>query len=90
MNWGAPWSLPAHVAAEAFVEAGRDVNETLEQIPRRFIVVETVREKFTCRDCEAISQPPALFHATPRGFIVSAISMRIDGHGPADPPLHGV
>ncbi len=28
-----------------------------------------LREKFTCRDCEAISQPPAPFHATPRGFI---------------------
>ncbi|GGI34527.1 hypothetical protein GCM10010987_79820 [Bradyrhizobium guangdongense] len=28
-----------------------------------------MREKFTCRDCEKISQPPAPFHATPRGFI---------------------
>jgi len=28
--------------------------ETLEEIPRRFKVIETVREKFTCRDCEAI------------------------------------
>lgn len=36
---------------------------------RRFKVIETVREKFTCRDCEKISQPPAPFHATPRGFI---------------------
>lgn len=48
---------------------GEDVNETLEEIPRRFKVSETVREKFTCRDCEAISQAPAPFHATPRGFI---------------------
>ncbi len=48
---------------------GEDVNETLEEIPRRFKVIETVREKFTCRDCEAISQTPAPFHATPRGFI---------------------
>src|SRR6185312_10951690 len=40
-----------------------------DDIPRRFKVVETVREKFTCRDCEKISQPPAPFHATPRGFI---------------------
>jgi transposase len=48
---------------------GEDVTETLEEIPRRFIVIETVREKFTCRDCEAISQSPAPFHATPRGFI---------------------
>lgn len=48
---------------------GEDVNETLEEIPRRFKVIETVREKFTCRDCEAISQTPAPFHTTPRGFI---------------------
>src|SRR6185312_4027553 len=48
---------------------GEDVTKTLEEIPRRFKVVETVREKFTCRDCEKISQPPAPFHATPRGFI---------------------
>jgi hypothetical protein len=27
-----------------------------------------VREKFSCRCCESIAQPPAPFHATPRGF----------------------
>ncbi|WP_414646163.1 IS66 family transposase [Bradyrhizobium sp. 2S1] len=48
---------------------GEDVTKTLEEIPRRFKLIETVREKFTCRDCEKISQPPAPFHATPRGFI---------------------
>ncbi|MFK4719507.1 hypothetical protein ABIE89_000607 [Bradyrhizobium niftali] len=48
---------------------GEDVTETLEEIPRRFKVIETVREKFTCRDCEKISQPPAPFHTTPRGFV---------------------
>ncbi|CAH1663614.1 MULTISPECIES: IS66 family transposase [unclassified Chelatococcus] len=48
---------------------GEDVNKTLEEIPRRFKLIETVREKFTCRDCEKISQAPAPFHATPRGFI---------------------
>jgi hypothetical protein len=31
-------------------------------------VIQTVREKFTCRDCERISQPPAPFHVTPRGW----------------------
>ena len=31
-------------------------------------MVQTVREKFSCRDCEKISQPPAPFHHTPRGF----------------------
>ncbi|MCP1850150.1 ribosomal protein L37E [Bradyrhizobium sp. USDA 4508] len=48
---------------------GEDVTETLEEIPRRFKLIETVREKFTCRDCGKISQPPAPFHATSRGFI---------------------
>jgi transposase len=27
-----------------------------------------VREKFSCRQCETITQPPAPFHVTPRGF----------------------
>ena len=47
---------------------GEDVTETLEVIPRRWKVVQTVRERFACRQCEAISQPPAPFHVTPRGF----------------------
>lgn len=25
--------------------------------------------EFSCRDCETITQPPAPFHATPRGYI---------------------
>jgi hypothetical protein len=40
----------------------------LEVIPRRWKVIETVREKFTCRDCEKISQAPAPFHVIPRGW----------------------
>ena len=50
------------------VKMGEDVTETLEVIPRRWKVIQTVREKFTCRDCEKISQPPAPFHAIPRGW----------------------
>jgi transposase len=47
---------------------GEDVTQTLESIPRQWKVVETVREKFSCRDCEKISQPPAPFHVIPRGW----------------------
>ena len=47
---------------------GEDITETLEVIPRQWKVIQTVREKFTCRECEKISQPPAPFHVTPRGF----------------------
>ena len=47
---------------------GEDVTQTLEVIPRQWKVVETVREKFSCRDCEKISQSPAPFHVIPRGW----------------------
>jgi transposase len=47
---------------------GEDVTRTLESIPRQWKVIETVREKFTCRDCEKVSQTPAPFHAIPCGW----------------------
>jgi transposase len=47
---------------------GEDVTETLEVVPRQWKVVQIVREKFTCRECEKISQAPAPFHVLPRGF----------------------
>lgn len=47
---------------------GEDITETLEVVPRQWKVIQTVREKFTCRECEKITQPPAPFHVTPRGF----------------------
>jgi len=47
---------------------GEDVTRTLETSPRRWKVIETVREKFSCRDCEKISQTPAPFHAIPRAW----------------------
>ncbi|WEX79676.1 IS66 family transposase zinc-finger binding domain-containing protein (plasmid) [Sinorhizobium numidicum] len=47
---------------------GEDITETLEIIPRQWKVIQTVREKSTCRDCEKISQAPAPFHAIPRGW----------------------
>ena len=45
-----------------------DITETLEVITRQWKVIQHVREKFTCRDCEKISQAPAPFHVTPRGW----------------------
>jgi transposase len=47
---------------------GEDVTRTLETQPRRWKVIETVREKFTCRDCEKITQAPAPFHVIARGW----------------------
>ena len=74
--------LPAHLPRERIVypapcscpecggpvrKLGEDVTETLECEPRRWKVVEHVREKVSCRCCEAISQPPAPSHPIVRG-----------------------
>jgi transposase len=64
-----PPTTCACCGGERLSKLEKDVNETLEEVRRRFIVIETVREKFTCLDREAISQLPAPFHATLRGFI---------------------
>jgi transposase len=47
---------------------GEDITETLEVIPRQWKVIQHIREKFTCRDCEKISQAPAPFHVIARGW----------------------
>jgi transposase len=47
---------------------GEDVTETLEVVPRQWKVIQYVREKFSCRDCERISQAPAPFHVVARGW----------------------
>ena len=68
---------PARAAAATRLsKLGEDVTETLEVIPRQWKVIQHVREKFTCRDCETISQAPAPFHV---------IAARL---GRAQPPGH--
>src|SRR5207237_954035 len=74
--------LPAHLPRERVVipapcacpacggklaKLGEDVTETLEVVPRQWKVIQTVREKFSCRSCQRITQPPAPFHAIARG-----------------------
>jgi transposase len=49
---------------------GEDITETLEVIPRQWKVIQTVRGKFSCRDCETITQPPAPFHVTHAALLV--------------------
>jgi hypothetical protein len=48
---------------------GETVTETLAVVPRHWKVIQTVREKFTCRSCEKITQLPAPFHVIPRGHV---------------------
>jgi transposase len=75
--------LPAHLPRERIVypapavcpccgegrlrKIGEDVTETLELVPRQWKVIQHVREKFSCRSCEAITQPPAPSHPIARG-----------------------
>jgi transposase len=63
----APESCPC-CGSTRLSKLGEDITETLEVIPRQWKVIQTVREKFSCRECEKITQPPAPFHVTPRGF----------------------
>jgi transposase len=51
----------------ALHKLGEDVTETLELIPRQWKVIQHVREKFSCRSCESITQPPAPSHPIARG-----------------------
>jgi transposase len=73
----APESCPC-CGSKKLSKLGEDVTETLEVIPRQWKVIQTVREKFSCRDCETITQPPAPFHVTPRGFARASAA----GHDP--------
>src|SRR5450755_4280136 len=63
----APENCPCCGSAK-LSKLGEDITETLEVIPRQWKVIQTVRERFSCRECEKITQPPAPFHVTPRGF----------------------
>src|ERR1700745_2119131 len=62
----APESCPC-CGSSKLSKLGEDVTETLEVVPRQWKVIQTVRERFSCRECETLTQPPAPFHWTPRG-----------------------
>ena len=46
---------------------GEHVLETLERIPAHWFVIQNVREKFSCRACESITEPPAPSYPISRG-----------------------
>ena len=59
----APTSCPC-CGSSKLSKIGEDITETLDVVPRQWFVTEHVREKFSCRSCETITQPPAPFHAS--------------------------
>ena len=61
----APESCPC-CGSSRLSKLGEEITETMEVVPRQWKVILTVREKFSCRTCETINQPPAPFHVTPR------------------------
>jgi transposase len=63
----APTSCPC-CGGTKLSKIGEDVTETLDVVPRQWFVTQHVREKFSCRSCERITQLPAPFHAIVRGF----------------------
>jgi transposase len=63
----APTSCPC-CGGNRLSKIGEDVTETLDVVPRQWFVTQHVREKFSCRSCEKITQPPAPFHVIARGF----------------------
>lgn len=82
----APCSCPA-CGGSRLSKLGEDVTETLEVIPRQWKVIQPVRERFSCRDCEKITQPPAPFHVTPRGmfgpsFLAMILFEKFGAHHP--------
>lgn len=74
--------LPAHLPRERVVhpghaacpdcggqlrKLGEDITESLELMPATWKVIQHVREKFSCRTCECITQAPAPSHPIARG-----------------------
>jgi len=74
--------LPAHLPRERVLhpadaacpncggrlrKMGEDITETLELVPATWKVIQHVREKFSCRTCEHITQAPAPSHPIARG-----------------------
>jgi len=47
---------------------GEDVHRAFESVPAKYKIIETVRERFSCRSCQTITQPPAPFHVTSRAM----------------------
>ena len=74
--------LPSHLPREQVVhqaaaacpccggqlrKLGEDITETLELVPAAWKVIQHVREKYSCRRCEVITQAPAPNHPIARG-----------------------
>jgi transposase len=56
-----------HCGSGRIRKLGENSTETLERVPAHWKVVTHVRETFTCRDCERITETPSPSHPIARG-----------------------
>ncbi|MEQ1669999.1 MAG: IS66 family transposase [Hyphomicrobium sp.] len=56
-----------HCGSDRLRKLGETITETLEHVPEQWKVLSHVREKFTCRVCEKITETPAPSHPIARG-----------------------
>lgn len=57
----------AHCGSDRLRKLGETTTETLEHVPATWKVISHVREKFSCRACEKITETPAPSHPIARG-----------------------
>src|SRR4029079_12043708 len=60
-----PTAVPC--CGDKLSKLAEDTTETLEIEPIKWKVIQTVSERFSCRACETVTQPPAPFHPIARG-----------------------
>jgi transposase len=56
-----------HCGSAKIRKLDEKITETLELVPERWKVIQHVREVFTCRECEKITETPAPSHPIARG-----------------------
>lgn len=65
---GAPCAC-RHCGSAKIRKLDEKITETLEHVPASWKVIQHVREVFTCRDCEKITETPAPSHPIARGRV---------------------
>src|SRR5689334_8403488 len=81
----APCTCPS--CGGALRKIGDEVTETLDYVPGRFKVVRHIREKLSCRVCDAVVAAPAPDHAIARGragagLLAHIVVSKYDDHLP--------
>ena len=52
---------------------GDDVSEMLHVIPEQYVVIQNIRPKYGCSDCDQIAQAPARERVIDKGMASAAL-----------------